>query len=583
MQIFKSLDDRFKSLLKKHKKPLIVGLSCSAIVGWLDLLSIAFIYWTTDAIAEGKTTMLGYLCLAVVGLYLVKYWFSFGQTYYLSLGAQHVTADLRNMLFQKLHELPMAYFNRQRVGAIQSVLTNDVAVMQNGIGSLREFINSPISVVGGIIALFILSWKLAIVSLVALPPVALAIRYTAQRVRKAQLEVQHELAGMTSVMQESLSSVRVVKAFSAEEREKNRFANAVKRALDSNMKLVRRIARLKPLIELIGAVALAATMWIGGYLVASGDLKIAGLFAFGFTLDKIVRGSTGLGNVSQTYSAVSAANERIAKEVLDVQSDIPESDGAKVIENPQGCIEFKNVSFTYPDGTEALRNVSFIIEPGKSAALVGRSGAGKSTIADLLLRFYDPTEGMITFDGVDLKDLKIEWLRRQIGIVPQQTLLFAGTIRENIALGKPDATDEEIKNASMAAHAHEFIMAMPNNYETELGEKGVRLSGGEMQRVAIARALLMNPRLLILDEATSALDSVSERLVQKAIDEIMRERTTLLIAHRLNTAARTHQIIVLAKGKIVEKGTHTQLISSGGAYAGMYEAFSLGLTEGRLD
>lgn len=581
--LLRRLDFRFIKQIKTHWKALLTGLTCTAAVGGLELLSIAFIYWTTDAIAKGNIALLGWLCIAVIGLYIVKYGFTYGQTYFLSLAAQSVTADLRRQLFSKLHDLPMSFFNRQRVGAIQSILTNDVAVLQNGVSAIRDVVSSPIQVIGGIAALFILSWKLALVALIGLPPIAIAIRLTAKRVRRAQDDVQQKLADMTAVTQESLSSVRVVKAFAAEEREKERFGKEVFGTLNSSMRLVRRIATLKPLIELIGAVALAATMWYGGYLVASGEMVLPALFAFGFTLDKIVRGATAVGNIFNTYSSIAAATDRLYREVIDVETDIREIESAIVIPKPKGRIEFHDVSFTYPDGTEALKNISFSIEPGRSTALVGRSGAGKSTIADLILRFYDPTSGAVFFDGIDLRKLKISWLRQQIGVVPQQTLLFAGTIRENIAYGNPNTSEEEIRQAACAAHAHEFIERMPKGYDTRLGERGVRLSGGEMQRIAIARALLMNPKLLILDEATSSLDPVSEQLVQEAIDEIMHERTTLLIAHRLNTAARADQIIVLSRGRIVEIGSHQQLLAANGTYAGMFKAFSTGVFDGSLD
>lgn len=576
------LDPRFIALIKKQRGPLVLGLICSGLSSLLDLSSIAFIYWTIDAIERSDPQLLGLLCIGVVAIYGIKYFFTFGQTYFLSKAAQATTEDLRGQLFAKLHSLPISFFNRQRVGALQSVITNDVTVIQNGIAVIRDAITGPLLVVGGIGALFILSWKLTLVALLALPIVLMIIRRTARRVKAAQAEVQHELASMTSLMQESLASVRVVKSFNAENREVLRFRDQLRRNFDKNMALVKRIAALKPSTELVGATTLAATMFVGGWLISQGEMAIKDLLAFGFTLDKIKNGANGIGNLSNTYSQIVAAVERVYREVLDVKSDLPESKQNKTIENPSGRIEFRNVSFRYPDGTQALDNVSFTIEPGKSVALVGRSGAGKSTITDLILRFYDPTEGSITFDGIDLRDLDVNWLRQRIGVVPQQTLLFAASIKDNLAYGKPHATQEEIEKAARMSHASEFIENLPENYETKLGERGARLSGGEMQRVAIARALLVDPTLLILDEATSSLDPVSERKVQSALDEVMHSRTTLLIAHRLNTAARADKIVVLNRGQIVEMGSHDELVAKNGTYAGMFRAFSTGVFDGEL-
>jgi subfamily B ATP-binding cassette protein MsbA len=304
---------------------------------------------------------------------------------------------------------------------------------------------------------------------------------------------------------------------------------------------------------------------------------VADIAAIVYALDVINQGARCLGSVNNTFAQVQAAAERIYGEILDVPDALVDEPGMKELANPVGEIEFRDVSFSYPDGTPAIKNVSFTVEAGKSLALVGPSGAGKSTIADLMLRFYDPSEGQILFDGVDIRELKVSWLRNQIGVVPQQTFLFAGSISDNIRLGAPDATDQEVVEASMAGNADVFISQMPEQYATELGERGVRVSGGEMQRIAIARALVRKPTLLLLDEATSNLDAVSEKAVQEALDRIMKERSTLFIAHRLTTAARADRIVMLRRGEIIESGTHRELMEVDGAYAGMYRAFSSGV------
>ena len=575
-------DRRFLDLLDRQKGTLFLGLACVLGVALLDLAPAAFIKWAVDAIADANTYQVGMMCLFIIAIYSVKYWFTRGQMFYLSDVAQRVTAGLRTQLFTKLQTLPIAYFNAKRTGAIQSVITNDVNVIQTGVPLVRDVISAPIRAFGGLALILYLNWKLALVSLIAVPPVAYLIMMNSRKVRKAQETVQKSMAEMTANMQESLGAVRVVRAFSAEERTSQSFADAVESTYESNMKVVGRVAQLKPMVEIIGAIAIAVIFYLGGRLVAGKEMTAGSLLSFIYLLDVIKNGATGIGNISNVYSQVLAATDHVYAEVLDVESDMKDDENALTLENPQGRIAFENVSFTYPDGTPALHGVSFAIEPGTSVALVGRSGAGKSTIADLMLRFYDPSAGAVTFDSNDIRRLDSAWLRRQIGVVPQQTLLFASTIRQNIEFGKPDATEAEVKAAARAAHADEFICATPEGYGTVLGERGVRLSGGEMQRVAIARALLIDPKVMLLDEATSALDSVSERIVQTALDEIMSERTSLIIAHRLSTAARADQIIVLAGGRIVEKGSHAELMALNGTYAGMYRAFNAGLFDGSL-
>jgi subfamily B ATP-binding cassette protein MsbA len=570
------------ALLKEQRGTLILGMVCVLGGALLDLAPAAFIKWAVDAIADGNTYQAGMMSIWIIALYTIKYFFTRGQMLYLNMAAHRVTANLRQQLFRKLQSLPIAYFNATRTGAIQSVITNDVAVLQTGVPLIKDVMSAPVRLAGGVLLLLYLNWRLAAISVAILPIIAWAIVRTSRKVRQSQKEVQENLSDMTATMQESLNAVRVVRAFSAEERQSSRFANDIEATYNSNMKVVSRMASLKPLIEVIGACAIALIMYLGANFVAGGTMTAGDLFSFVYLLDVIKNGATGIGNISSVYSQVVAATDHIYSEVFNIETDVPDDENAQTIENPQGRVVFDNVSFNYPDGTPALHNVSFTIEPGEAVALVGRSGAGKSTIADLLLRFYDPTEGTITFDGVDLRRLDSKWLRKQIGVVPQQTLLFAGSLLDNIRFGKPGATSEEVREAAWSAHADEFIMEMPDGYHTFVGEKGVRLSGGEMQRIAIARALIIDPRIMLLDEATSALDSISEQHVQGALDDVTKGRATLLIAHRLSTAAKADKIIVLSRGHIVEQGSHARLFEMNGTYAGMYRAFSAGLIDGTL-
>jgi subfamily B ATP-binding cassette protein MsbA len=407
----------------------------------------------------------------------------------------------------------------------------------------------------------------------------LAIQKNSRKVRATQVKVQSDLADLNAATNEAIQGTRIVKAFSAEERTERSYRALVQQTLKSQLSTIRRTSTIQPLVELIGAVAVALVMYIGGVLTSHGEMQVAGLMSLIYALDVVNQGMKNLASVSNTYSQVQAAADRIYGEVLDYPEQHDAELGKKELASATGKVEFKEVGFTYPDGTRALCSISFSIEPGTSLALVGPSGAGKSTIADLVLRFYDPTEGQILFDGVDVRELKASWLRNQIGVVPQQTFLFAGSIAENIRLGAPEASDDEIRQAAKTAHADVFVEMIPEQYKTALGERGVRLSGGEMQRIAIARAVVRKPTVLLLDEATSNLDAVSEKAVQEALEEVMRGRTTLFIAHRLTTAARADKILVLSHGEVVEYGSHEDLMAKGGVYAGMFKAFSRGVID----
>ncbi len=523
--------------------------------------------------------MLGIVCLSVIGVYLLKYGFTRGQTYYLSYAAQRLANDLRLRMFAKLQKLPVSYFHERRAGAVQSVLTNDVNVYQNAVSVIRDSIDAPIRAIGSFAYILYLQWQLGLVAVLFIPVLAYVIQRNARKMRKAQSQVQLDLAHVNAMTQESLQGTRIVKAFNAEDRVQSSYKKLVEQSFSSQMGAVRRIAAQRPLVELIGAVALATVLYICGWLAYAGSLEVADIAALVFALDVINQGARSLSNVNSTYAQVQAASDRIYSEILDVPDEHINSPGSKVIENPHGRIEFKNVSFRYPDGTPALRNVDFIIETGTSLALVGPSGAGKSTIADLVLRFYDPTEGSITFDGVDLRELRVDWLRSQIGVVPQHTFLFAGSVADNIRMGAPDATYDEVAEAGAMAHAEDFVSRLPNRYNAELGELGAGLSGGERQRIAIARALVRKPTMLLLDEATSALDATSEKAVTAALEEVMHSRTTLFIAHRLTTAARADRILYLRQGQVVESGSHKELMEGQGEYAALFRVFSNGLLE----
>ncbi len=524
-------------------------------------------------------SFLGQICIAVVVLYALKYWFTRGQTYYLSFASNRLANDLRLRIFAKLQRLPISYFNEKRSGAIQSVLTNDVNVYQNAVMVIRDSIDAPIRGVGSFAYIFWMQWQLGLVTMFFIPVLAYVIQRNSRKMKRAQSEVQHDLSTLNAQSQEALQGTRVVKAFNAEAVVLGNYKKLVDKSFRSQMNAVKRLATLRPLVELIGAAALATVMYICGWLAYSGTLQVADIAALVYALDVINQGARNLGNVNTTFGQAQAASDRIYSEILDVPDEHIHRQGLETIAAPHGRIQFENVSFQYPDGTPALQNVDFTLDPGTSLALVGPSGAGKSTIADLVLRFYDPTSGRITFDGVDLRELKTEWLRSQIGVVPQHTFLFAGSIAENIGMGAPDASQTDIAEAGAMAHAEEFVSRFEGRYDSEIGELGMGLSGGERQRVAIARALVRKPTILLLDEATSALDATSEKAVTAALEEVMRSRTTIFIAHRLTTAARADKILYLRRGQVVEYGSHKELMDANGEYAALFRVFSSGLIE----
>ncbi len=578
----KPLDPRIKAELWKQRKHIRLGLACVVITSLLTSLSIPIVNTVVNAVAAKNFMLLVWLSGGVVALYGVKYWFTRGQTYYLSKASNLLTLDLRQRIFAKLQRLPVTYFNETRAGVLQSVMNNDVGLYQSAVSVVRDSIDGPIKAVAALITVFYLQWQLAFAALLFIPIMVIIIDRNGKKMRVAQNQVQHDLAELAAMSQESIYGVRVIKAFSAEAHTRNVYSALAQESFRSQMEAIRRQSTLRPLVELMGACALALVLLLCAWLAKTSTLNIGHLAAMLMAMDVINQGFRTLGYVNGTYNQVQVAADRIHQEILDRPEESLDTGSTKTLEKVDGRVEFRNVSFTYPDGTVALRNVSFTIEPGTSLALVGSSGAGKSTIADLLLRFYEPTSGEVLLDGVPIADLKLSWMRSLVSVVPQQTFLFAGTIDDNIRLGKADATELEIEEAAKAAHADVFIDTMPNRYQTTVGESGVGLSGGERQRVAIARAIVRKPSILLLDEATSNLDAVSEKLVQEALDEIMQERTTLFIAHRLTSAARADRILMLHHGEVVESGSHSELMKHNGAYAGMYRAFSSGILDDTL-
>ena len=568
----KQLDKQLIKLIWPQQWLILVGAAICAVGVSATSLSLPILLkYVLIALTHKNKVLLTKITLGFVALYIARWPLVWGQSVLFAEIGQRVAQTLRVRMYSHLQTLSLAYFDNQRTGNLLSTFSNDVPIIQSGIVSLKDVIGAPILAVFGLGAAFWLSKQLFFVTIILLPIMGGTMNIITKKIRGISLDTQAKLAEVTTVTEETLAGARLVRAFGAEDREVERFSRSVQAAKELAITGVKRAALLSPTIDLLGSLGIAVALFVGGIAVVKGTLTFYDLGAFCLMLDRVRNGVGGIGSIMASWKQTQGAAERIFGGILEVPPAVIDTPEAKPLALTQGEIEFRHVSFGYLKQQVVLDNITFTMRPGEVTAVVGPSGAGKSTLADLIPRFYDATQGTIFIDGQEIRNVTVQSLRDHIAIVPQETLLFGGTVRDNIAYGKPDATSPEIEAAARSANAHEFIQSLNDGYETIVGERGVMLSGGQRQRIAIARAILKNPRILILDEATSSLDETSQVLVQEALEKLMDGRTTLVIAHRLSTIKNANKIVVLRAGKIVESGSHSELISAGGEYASLYE------------
>ncbi len=495
---------------------------------------------------------------------------STAQTYYTGWVGERILTDLRKKLFRHLQRLSLGYFERNRAGAIISRITNDVEALDQLVtDGVTSLVQNSLMLIGSAVILFWLDWRLALAALIVFPFMSIATAIFRRRSARAYRRVRERLGAVTASLQEDISGVRVLQAFHREERNEKLFRDVNDHYREANQETVVLSGVYFPFVDFLSSLATAIVLGYGGYLVFDNSMSIGTLFAFIGYLANFFDPVQQLSQLYNTFLAAVAALDKII-DVLDEEPEILDNPGAADLAQIQGHVAFENVRFGYGQGPEVLHGISLDVPAGTTVALVGHTGAGKSTIAKLLSRFYDPREGAITIDGTDLRDVTQESLRRQLGIVPQEGFLFAGTVLENIRFGRPDATPEEVSAAASAVGAHEFILALEDGYETQVAERGTRLSIGQRQLVAFARALLADPRILILDEATSSVDIGTERRIEEALATLLAGRTAFIIAHRLSTIRSADLIVVLEHGVVVEQGTHEQLLAREGRYLALY-------------
>ncbi len=556
-----------------YKKRLAYAIFCmvlSAIFGIIPPWLIKNV--VDDVLIQKKLYMLNILCVGVVALYILKAAFAYANLYLMTWVGQKVVIDIRLELYDHTQRLSLLTLYKKRSGEFLSRITYDVATLENILGSvIVDFVVQGVTFIGIIGLLLFLNWKLTLATFTIIPVAVLVIDKASSKLRRVGAVIQERLAMVAAIAQEALSSIKIVRSFATEEEEYKRFEAESNLHFKALMKGTQVRGVLEGFVEVILIAALALILWIGGRSVIAGSLTAGGLIAFCTYVGLLVQPVRVLSRVVSTVQQGVASADRVF-EILDEANEVPLAEHPIVHQKMEGRVTFEDVRFCYDESKQVLKDVSFEIKPGEKIAIVGPTGAGKSTIADLVMRFYDPQWGAIKIDGIDLRDIELKSYRRQIGVVPQDPVLMKGTLAYNICYGFKGATRDDLVRAAKIAGIYDFISTLPRGFDTEVGERGVTLSGGQRQRVAIARAVVRDPRILIMDEATSSLDALVEQQVQEAMRNAMEGRTAIVIAHRLSTIRDADRIFVLRDGMITETGTHDELLALHGHYYRLFTA-----------
>ena len=565
----------FRKILKyarPYTKSLVFAFICLTLTSLVNLVLPLIVRNMINAVVILKDSqILDGLAWDLFFIIILQAVFAVTHNYVFGFVGHRMTTDFRIEFFSHIQSLSLRFFQERRLGEILSRMNNDISVIQNALVSIPvALLRQSITLIGAMAIILYLNWKLTGLILLILPPLMIFARVFGKRLRLFSEKLQDQVAQAVVVLEEVASSIKIVKSFTRENYERERFKKEIETAFERAVDKLKISSFFGPFILGLTFIVSAVLIWYGGYQVMSGVTTPGELAAF-FLYALIVAGP--IGTFVRLYTQIQEASGAIRRvyEILDTAPAIANPENPIFLENITGRIQFENVSFGYRQELEILHNINFDVRPGQTVALVGPSGAGKSTVIKLLHRFFDASQGSIRLDEHDIRSLDRKSFLSQIALVPQETLLFGGTVKENILYGKLDATDQELEDAAKKANAHDFIVGLENGYETIVGEKGAKLSGGERQRIAIARAILKNPKILVLDEATSSLDNCSEALIQEAVEKLMEGRTTFIVAHRLSTIHKADQIIVLEKGRVVETGQHEELMNNKNLYYNLYK------------